>query len=127
MGFGGRPPIYKKLEDMMPALQAWEEKIRNGEKPTVTGLALDLGFCEKKSLYDYAKKPEFVHPIKRALLIVEQGYETALRENNATGSIFALKNMGWIDKQNLDHTTQGEKITRIERVIIDPKNDNPNA
>ena len=33
-----------------------------------------------------------------ALLIVENGYEMALRENNAAGSIFALKNMGWKDK-----------------------------
>jgi len=30
-------------------------------------------------------------------------------------------------KQHIDHTTQGEKITKIERVIIDPKNDNPDT
>jgi hypothetical protein len=100
----GRPPIYEKVEDMLPKLEAWEQKIAEGEKPTVTGLALDLGFCEKGSIYDYAEKPEFFHPLKRALLIVENGYEKALRENAPTGSIFALKNMGWKDKSEVEQS-----------------------
>lgn len=113
--------IYENLKEILPALESWEVRIKQGdEKPTVTGLTLALGFADKSTLYDYAKKPEFSHSLKRALTIVERGYEEALRESNATGSIFALKNMGWVDKQNYDHTTQGEKITRIERVIIDP-------
>jgi hypothetical protein len=107
---GGCPPIYNTLAEMLPILQEWEQEIKEGAKPTVTGLALALGFCDKKSVYDYAKKDEFLHPIKRALLIVENGYESALRENNATGSIFALKNMGWIDKTHSDITTNDKDI-----------------
>jgi hypothetical protein len=107
----GRPPKYDTIEEMLPNLEAWEAKIvAKEEKPTITGLTLALGFCDKSSLYDYAKNPEFSHSIKRAMLIVEHGYETALREANATGSIFALKNMGWIDSQAVDHTTKGEAI-----------------
>ena len=29
---------------------------------------------------------------------------------NPTGHIFALKNLGWSDKQEIDHTSGGEKI-----------------
>ena len=110
MAIVGRPPIYHKVEDMMPLLELWEQSILEGEKPTVTGLTLALGFADKSTLYDYAKKEEFTHPIKTALLIVENGYEKALRDNNATGSIFALKNMGWKDSTAIDHTTNGKEI-----------------
>lgn len=112
MGAGGRPPYYTELEEMIPKLQEWEQAIKQGlETPTVTGLALALGFSSKNTLYDYAKNEKFSDSIKRALLIVENGYEKALRENNATGSIFALKNMGWADKTQTDITTNGKEIT----------------
>lgn len=94
----GRPPIYSSVDEMILKLQEWERKIVDGEKPTVTGLCLALDFESKDTLYSYRDKDEFSYPIKRALLIVENGYEKALRDNNATGSIFALKNMGWKDK-----------------------------
>lgn len=110
---GGRPPIYEKLEDMLPALKAWEEKIKAGERPTVTGLALDLGFCSKDTLYAYRDLDEFSYSIKKALLIVENGYESALRGEGPTGPIFALKNMGWRDKQEVDQTIRTEPIQLI--------------
>lgn len=100
----GRPPIYKSVDEMLPKLQEWEESINAGEKPTITGLCLALDFADKSTLYDYAEKEQFSHPIKRAMMIVENGYEKALRENNATGSIFALKNMGWRDKVEQEHS-----------------------
>jgi hypothetical protein len=111
MAWTGRPPIYENVEDMLPILETWENDVLSGlVKPSVTGLTLTLGFADKSTLYDYSKKPEFSHPIKRALTIVEMGYEEALRESNAAGSIFALKNMGWSDKSAVDVTTQGEKV-----------------
>lgn len=93
----GRPPIYENIDQMIPLLQKWEESIIAGEIPTVTGLCLALEFT-KETLYQYRDKPEFSDSIKRALLIVENGYEKALRESSPAGSIFALKNMGWKDK-----------------------------
>ena len=106
----GRPPIYSDVSEIIPKLEDWEKKIIAGEKPTVTGLCLALDFESKDTLYNYSRKDEFSYPIKRALLIVENGYESALRENNATGSIFALKNMGWKDQSAIDHTTGGDKV-----------------
>jgi hypothetical protein len=107
----GRPPIYDSISGMLPKLQHWEKCVKSGEeKPTITGLCLALEFDSKDTLYAYRDKDEFSYPIKRALLIVENGYENALRESNATGSIFALKNMGWSDKQEIDHTSKGESL-----------------
>ena len=100
----GRPPIYSTVEDILPALERWEERIADGEKPTVTGLCLALGFDSKDTLYAYRDKEGFSYPIKKALLIVENGYEKALRENQPTGSIFALKNMGWKDKTEVEQS-----------------------
>lgn len=80
-----------------------EEWKRYPEKPTITGLALHLGFSSKTTLYQYAKKPEFAYSIKRALSFVEKHYETQLNERAATGAIFALKNMGWKDVFGLDN------------------------
>lgn len=111
MAWTGRPPIYNSVEEMLPILEQWESDVKEGlVKPTVTGLTLTLGFADKSTLYDYAKKDEFSHPIKRALTIVEMGYEDALRESNATGSIFALKNMGWKDKSEHNHLNNGESF-----------------
>ena len=42
--------------------------------------------------------------------MVEHGYEKDLRSDKPTGSIFALKNMGWVDKQEIDHTTKGQSL-----------------
>lgn len=99
-----RPPIYNTIDEMIPKLQIWEQSIRDGEKPTVTGLCLALDFESKDTLYAYRDKEGFSYSIKKALLIVENGYEKALRENQPTGSIFALKNMGWKDKQEVEQS-----------------------
>ena len=65
---------------------------------TITGLALALGFESRQSIYDYEKHGEFSYIIKKARLHVENRYENELLGDRPTGSIFALKNMGWSDK-----------------------------
>lgn len=72
--------------------------------PTWTGLALHLGFSSRDSLNDYKKKEGFSDPIKKALLRIEQGYEENLFGRNPAGSIFALKNFGWKDKQEVEQS-----------------------
>lgn len=104
----GRPALYTTPGDLEAAIQEYfaDESI----KTTITGLAYHLGFESRQSLYDYEQKGEFSYMIKRARLKVEMGYENDLRANNAAGPIFALKNMGWSDKQAVDHTTNGESL-----------------
>jgi len=72
--------------------------------PTWSGLALYLGFESRQSLQDYKSKPDFSYPIKKALMRIEANYEQNLFSRNPAGSIFALKNFGWRDKQEVEQT-----------------------
>lgn len=88
--------------------------IRQPEPPTVTGLTLFIGFADKSTLYDYAKKEEFSHSIKRGLLKIEQYHEIKTSYGDkCTGNIFVLKNFGWKDKSEIDHTTKGQSLPEI--------------
>jgi hypothetical protein len=69
-----------------------------------------LGFESRQSFYDYEKEGEFSYTIKKARLRIEERYEQRLHGNSPAGAIFALKNFGWTDRQEIDHTTKGEKI-----------------
>lgn len=99
----GRPAMYETPALMQQAIELYLATCKaESKKPTITRLALALGFESRQSFYDYEEKPDFSYMIKRARLEVEAGYEDGLRENNCTGSIFALKNMGWKDKSETD-------------------------
>lgn len=102
LGNSGKPPIYSSSEELSDKINEYFEYCEdNVDKVTVTGLALYLGFCTRKSLDDYeGKDDEYLYIIKRAKLAVEHHYE--VRGN--TIDIFALKNMGWKDSQAIDHS-----------------------
>ncbi|MCM1338899.1 MAG: DNA-packaging protein [Muribaculaceae bacterium] len=74
--------------------------------PTMTGLALHLGFTSRKAMYDYEQNSEFCDTIKNARLRIEHEYEKQLYMDKCTGAIFALKNFGWKDKVENEVTTQ---------------------
>ena len=93
--------------------------IRYPEDPTITGLCLFLGFSSKGTLYEYAKKKEFSDSIKRALLIVENNYEQKLNRDRCTGIIFALKNMGWEDRQKVETKSGPVEVKGISQEEID--------
>ena len=92
-------------------------------KLTITGLCLALGL-DKSTFYDYEKREDYKEIVRQARLIVENSYEISLRENGRTGDIFALKNFGWTDKQEIDTNTQG-KVTIVNSLPRDDK-DEPN-
>lgn len=121
----GRPPKFSTQEELESQVKAYfvyiqgeytsktklddegneysvREYTRDPEPATLTGLALSLGFESRQSIYDYEKNGEFSYTIKQARLMVENGYEKALFSRNPTGAIFALKNFGWSDKQEID-------------------------
>lgn len=76
----------------------------NGSPILLTGLILALGLSSRQSLDRYADIEEFSDPVKRAKLRVEQEYERRLLSTSPTGAIFALKNFGWRDQQNVEHS-----------------------
>ena len=69
---------------------------------TISDLVIFLGFCDRHSLYDQEKRGEaFSHTIKRARSFIQREYEELLRTGNPTGAIFALKNFGCSDRQEI--------------------------
>lgn len=112
---GGKPPKYSNANQLHEKCSEYFLECEvNNEKATITGLALFLGFESRQSLYDYKEKKEYSYILKRATLAVENSYETS----GSAFDIFALKNMGWKDKNEVDHTSNGESIniTPIEFV-----------
>lgn len=99
--------------------------IREAEPATITGLTLYLGFSSMDALDDYSKRtPEFSEVVKRAKLRVVNRYERNLSGNSPTGSIFALKNMGWNDGNFLGDGAESTGGIIAFKYIIPPKPDN---
>lgn len=100
--------MYKNPEDLAYKIKEYFGSLRiegHDDVPaTITGLAFYLGFESRQSFYDYEKKEDFSYIIRRARLMVECEYEKKLSGNSPTGSIFALKNMGWSDRQEIAHS-----------------------
>jgi len=116
-----RPPKYKTPEELQKKIDEFFQETEE-EKPkiTITGLCYHLGFSSRQSFYDLEEKEEFTYTIKKARLRVEMFYEELLLSRATTGAIFALKNLGWSDRQEIDHTSGGKplQITGV-RIIKD--------
>lgn len=134
----GRPPRYKSKEDIeekieryfkscggeiltdkegMPVLDKYGQPVRiNQHPPTVTGLALALGFTNRQALLNYQSKREFVDTITRAKSKVEEYAEERLFDKDGSGGAqFSLRNnfKGWNVKTELDEEEQRARIEQI--------------
>lgn len=116
----GRPPKYKDKEEIEGKIQEYFKKcegeilrddegnvvynkygqpaIINRRPPTVTGLALALGFASRQALLNYQGKKEFNDTITRAKSYIEQYVEERLFDRDGVnGAKFSLINnfKGW--------------------------------
>ena len=98
--------LYETPHQLQVKITEYIKKFENpsdGDKPpTITGMALHLGFCSRQSFYDYEKRGGFSYIIKAARSFMEQKHEENLFNPACTGSIFWLKNAEWSDKQEID-------------------------
>lgn len=112
---GGRPPAYENPEELLEKAMEYIDKcVKKEESPLITGLCLYLGFCSRQSFYDYMKREKFSYTIKRLHLMIEEVYESKLTSTCVAGVIFALKNLGWKDTQEVhqkNDTVQGIEIS----------------
>lgn len=99
---GGRPLKFKTLQELDEKITYYFDNTPKDEW-TITGLALALD-TSRKVLIDYEDKDEYSYTIKRAKLMVENGYEIDLKKNGRSGTIFALKNFDWQDKTEIEHS-----------------------
>lgn len=136
---GGRPRHYDTEDELQTAVdnyfehikgekhKSFDDKVNTGEEwarhpepATVTGLALFLGFESRQSVYDYEANGQFSYIIKNARLRVECEYEKRLSTaQSPTGAIFALKNMGWKDKSELEHLSPVPVVWKEEKTYIE--------
>jgi len=98
---GGRPLLFDTPEKLLEAISAYFDK---APRPTLAGLAVALKI-DRQTLYNYKARDKYFDMIKSATDRVEAIYEERLiYENQPTGVIFALKNMGWRDKTETGFT-----------------------
>ena len=120
--------MYDTHEELNDAISEYFDSIKGEdglykEPPTITGLAYHLGFESRQSFYDYEKESEFSYIIKRARLRVENFAEQQMYSKTPAGAIFVLKNMGWSDKQELQHSgPNGEQIA-FKVIFVEPDTD----
>lgn len=135
----GRPPFYNTAEEIQEKIDAYFESCKGlqqfyedgspirdkygypifyGTKPpTITGLALALGFTSRQALLNYQGKEEFVDTITRAKSRVERYAEERLFDKDgANGAKFALANnfVGWKEKQAIEADV---KVNKLEDLL----------
>lgn len=113
----GRPLKWTSPQEFEAACDEYFKlREEQGKPPLWTGLAIHLGFESRQSLWEYGKREEFSLPIKRALVRVEASYEENLHNGKPIGSIFALKNFDWKDKQEVTQeiTVKEPVVTQVE-------------
>lgn len=117
---GGRPKVWTKdaIEALADDLDAW------AKDPSAMFLA---SFCRdngthRQRLYEFAKEsPKFADSLKRA----ETACEANIAEGTADGAIppafgiFGLKQRGWTDKQEIEHS--GEVKSKVVQVQLPTK------
>lgn len=68
LGNSGKPPMYSSPEDLANKINEYFEYcVEQQEKVTITGLALYLGFCSRRSFYYYKEKEEFQEVINDSI------------------------------------------------------------
>jgi hypothetical protein len=105
----GRPLKFETVEDLQQRIDKYFACTPITEW-TITGLALALD-TSRETLMNYESKEEYFDAVKKAKEMVHNAYELDMRKRGRTTDIFALKNFGWRDRQELDHTTKGKPIS----------------
>ena len=137
MAKSGRPPYYRSKEEIQqkideyfrecegtplmdgdkPALDKWGRPVIIGSKPpTITGLALALGFASRQALLNYQGREEFNDTITRAKTRVEQYAEERLFDKDGTsGAQFSLRNnfKGWNNEQEQNQ----DALSKLDEVL----------
>lgn len=140
---GGAPRKWKSVKAMQEAIDAYFKKcegeplivdgavavdkygspiIINVRPPTITGLALSLGFTGRQALIDYQGRPEFADTVTRAKSRCEEYAESRLYDKDgANGAKFSLGcNFGWRATEEKAETAAGG-IVLLPAVMDTPK------
>lgn len=121
-----KPLKFKTAQELQDKINAYFKECKLKEIPlSITGLALALD-TNRQTLINYQDKDGYENIVDRAKLMIENAYEIRLIENGRSGDIFALKNFGWTDRQEIDNNIKvgknsiDELISSIDKI----KNEN---
>lgn len=111
----GFPPCIRTVAEVHERAHDYFEMCANplDRQPlTITGLAIALGMTRQTmSAYEKGSRDVdgaiFSEPIHHYKAMIENAYEKNLHNSGSTGSIFALKNMGWQDVQSREISGPG--------------------
>jgi len=98
--FENKPAKTAKENDAV-AQKVWD---REPEPPTFAGFAFFLGFSSLEEFDKYIEDGPFSETLKRGRLRIEASYEKKLHTQATTGTIFALKSMGWKERSENKQT-----------------------
>jgi len=137
---GGRPPKFKSAEELQEKIEQYFRdcdgtpyimpdgsplKDKNGEvilvgrhPPTVTGLALALGFKSRQSLLDYGGRDKFSDTVTCAKLRIEAYAEERLYDKDGQrGAEFNLKyNFRWAQEEKRDDAGKEQGVVLLPEV-----------
>lgn len=118
---GGRPRIFQNVDEFKVGALAYFTKCEEWKTlPTKSGLALHFG-THRQRLSDYEAQVEFSDAIKEVYTLIEDVWTQRLGSpQQVAGPIFYLKNaFHWHEKQEVDVTSKGDKITGINYIVPD--------
>lgn len=117
-------PKFTSVEELQRQINKYFESCDEDNEPiTITGLALALD-TTRDLLCDYEKKDKYSDAIKKAKLRVHNAYEKRLVRRGNAGDIFALKNFGWKDKQEVDNmSSDGSMVVVVNKALKKSDND----
>ena len=103
---GGRPRIFNSVEEIDSRIAEYKKYLKKEDKPpTIAGLAYYLQI-DRQTLYNYEKQDEYFGTIKRYREWVMMNLEEAAIVRGNGGTVFVMKNYGYTDKQEIEHSEQ---------------------
>jgi hypothetical protein len=114
----GRPRTFETPADFEILADAYFQNCEESGRPiSWTGLCLAVGMNSRSGLDRYRKAEHgdaFCGPVKKALLRVENYYEEQAEGSRA---IFALKNFGWSDRQEVNFNSKTDLGPSVIRIV----------
>ena len=130
---GGRPMKYNTREDLENAIDNYFNECKLNKKtmitkdgilnvsspkvPTIAGLAYAIG-VDRQTVYNYEKNQEYFDIIKRARDYILAEIESAAINDDVNNGpvIFVMKNYGYSDKQEIEHSGGIEQRLNSDQV-----------
>lgn len=115
----GRPRLYDDPMVMEAKIDQYFDGLEEGsnDPPTIAGLCLFLGFCDRKSLDTYKGYEGFSPTVSRAKLRIEadRSKRLAVKDLYTPGLPMDLAaNHGWVTERSDNRNTHDVNVSRVK-------------